>query len=113
MKLRVIDGGDGGGPDVEQRILWVTEKSGIRARDGASEEPDNDAMLVLVQLLAAVRRGDVDGLVVGALRRDGRADLIAAGVAFDAPLIGSGLSTRLASLLHDWPYPLRDYIPDD
>lgn len=111
--MNVIDGKFDRRNDAYQRILWLTDNAPLF-------HPRNDRRIcaatrrVLIDLLRLADQRQLNGLVVGTLRRDGRVDLIAAGDAFSYPAEAGGVAGRLLSVTnHLFDHPLDAPCADD
>ena len=86
----------------ERRILWMAEESYLYEEAVEDRRLDVDVQKTINQLLAATTNRKIGGIVFATIRRDGKIDLGMAGLAYDSPLLASGLIVRLQSMLDRW-----------
>ena len=84
------------------RVAWVQDGQALGRLRVEERRRDADTVRVLAQLLALAQRGEVVGLVCGAVRANGPVDLVACGLPYDVPLLADGLVVRLAEVMRDW-----------
>ena len=56
----------------------------------------------MIELLGETTNRKIGGIVFATIRRDGKIDLGLAGLAYDSPVLASGLVVRLQSKLDKW-----------
>ncbi len=86
----------------KQRILWVVEESFLSKTDIEDRRTDVDTKAALGNLLASTKNREIGGIVFATIRRDGKIDYGAAGLAYDCPVLASGLAARLQAMLDGW-----------
>lgn len=86
----------------DKRILWISEELFLYEQAVEDRRLDVDTQKTITQLLAATKNRKIGGIVFATIRRDGRIDLGIAGLAYDSPVLASGLLVRLQSQLDKW-----------
>lgn len=113
-KIRPLRGREERRQKREQKLIWVTEPYGLTGLADVLQRErraETDTLRALHLLAIEVQRCRVDGLVAAVMRRDGRIDLVASGLAYDNPIIASGSASRLVAMLDSWAGDPGDLLP--
>ncbi len=99
----------------KQKINWISEEKPYTEGPAgllSEQRLDVDTQRVLAQLLRMVRNREINGLVFGAIRKDGGVDVGFSGSAYDNAVMAAGAASRLKAVLDSWPDHPGDYLPE-
>lgn len=111
--MNTIEGRRNRRDKTENRLIWLTDANPL-FHPRKERRACVATRQALVELLRLSSDRQLNGLIIGTLRCDGRIDLIATGDAYSYPGVAGGVASRLVSVTnHLFEHPLDVLSWDD